>query len=125
MGGRLFGLVSEKVSNLSEELDQGIPNASIGDDFIGRGLHQFNPAVPLGGPNLEGHVPATKSGVSPFDEIPLISSEPEEQKIPQALLGARPIIIGIHRTDEIIGSHFRIKHPGQLRESLLAESRVD
>lgn len=66
--------------------------------------HELDPAVSLGFTNLEGGMPHPQSRMPSFREITLIPSEAELKESRKPRLRTLPILIRIHRPDQIIPS---------------------
>ena len=93
--------------------------------LVERAIHQLHPAIAGALIELERHVPHPQARVAALLDVALRSAEAAHQEIAQPLLGARKVVRRIHRSEDVVGGHLRVKRPDQPLKALFANLRVD
>ena len=101
----------------------GVVKLILADGVDGVG-HEFQPAVPLGLPNAEMVVAHAQPWMTTIfakrlRPAPILREEPLK-----TLLSALPIVVGIHRADQIILADLLVKAMHESGERLLTADRV-
>jgi hypothetical protein len=70
-------------------------------------------------------VPHAQSGMAARFDISRRSSEPEDQKVAEAMFGAGEIVFSVHRPEKIVMRNPPVERGDQARETLVTDQAIN
>jgi len=115
----LLRLIDHKRGHLLEKRSKKLFGLSRQSGIRKRFVHQLHPAVAGGLIDPERKVSRPQARMSSLFDVSLRASEPVDQEIAQALLGARTILLRVHRSENVVLRDLAIKRSHEARETFL------